>query len=106
MTLYHYTSPGTARAILEHGLEARDPDFASQPVGAYLSGNDRWGWYGDTVLAVEVRAHEVEPDPYYNGRSAADGAPVRAYYVPGEHGQVVVPPDRIKVYREKNLTPR
>lgn len=109
MTLYHYTGPSVAQEILERGLEARDPDFLSQPIGAYLSADDRWGWFGDTVLAVEVKPDEIKPDPFFDTMQGVvlgiNNGPV-AFYVPGEHGEVVVPPERIRVHRAKNLTPR
>lgn len=107
MTLYHYTHPARARMILETGLKAKDPDWNAQPSGAYLSADDRWGWFGDTVLAVEVSTSEVKPDPYYESHPYPEAPGItRAYYVPGEHGEVVVPPERIRVHRAKNLTPR
>lgn len=102
-TLYHYTSPDAARNILRNGLEARDPDFLNQPTGAYLTVDDRWGWFGDVVLTVQVDERRVQPDPYYEDRTSI---PNTSYVLPGRHREVVVPPERINVFRDKNLTPR
>lgn len=71
VTLYHSTSARNAAAITAEGFA---PKYAPGTEAFYVSENSQYGFfsrrpgaqagYGDTVIAVQVKASAVDKDPW------------------------------------------